>query len=347
MGKQPPPSPTAPPTAKNSEAAAASPWAGKLAVRSVFGGVLMGLANLVPGISGGTMLVAAGIYRRFIDGIAEISTLKFRAQSLLVLGCVIVSAGIAILLFAGPVKQLVVEYRWMTYALFIGLTLGGVPVVWEMIGQTTRGVVIGGLCGFAGMAALALLQALQLTSGGEAGHGFIFLFFAGAVGAGAMILPGVSGGYLLLVLGAYVTILGAIDKLKVALRAREWNAMLEPLTDTILPVGLGVVVGVVLISNMLKWLLHRFEKPTLGVLLGLLFGAVVGLWPFQHGVEPTLGSTFKGQIVTPEMSANLSPEKWPTEFFTPGFGQVAGAIGLIVGGFLITAVIARLGREKQ
>lgn len=319
---------------------------GKLATRSIVGGVLMGLANLVPGISGGTMLVAAGIYQRFIDAIAEITILKFRARSLLVLGCVIASAVAAIVGLAGPVKQLVVDHRWVMYAIFIGLTLGGVPVVWGMIGKRTRGVVIGAICGFAGMAVLAVLQALNITGGGETTQGMAVLFFAGALAASAMILPGVSGGYLLLVLGSYVTILGAVDELKQALRNQQWAAMAEPGLNVVLPVGIGVLVGIVLVSNILKWLLHRFEKPTLGVLLGLLVGAVIGLYPFQRGVQPQVGETYKGRLITPELLAELEPDKWPTEFFTPSVGQVFAALGLIVAGFAVTSLIARFGKEK-
>lgn len=326
--------------------AEASGGAGKLAARSIIGGVLMGLANLVPGISGGTMLVAAGIYQRFIDGVAEVTTFKFRPRSLLVLGCVVASAGCAILGLAGPVKQLVVDHRWAMYALFIGLTLGGVPVVWGMIGRGSRGVVVGAIFGFLVMAGVAVLQALQITGGGESADGWWMLLLAGALAASAMILPGISGGYLLLVLGSYVTILGAVDQLKDALRARDWSALQEPGLQVVLPVGIGVLLGIVLVSNLLKWLLHRFEKPTLGVLLGLLFGAVAGLWPFQRGVQPEVGSTFKGQLVTAELLAELPAEKWPTEFFTPSAGQVIGAIALVVAGFLVTGLIARFGKEK-
>ncbi|MBS3821573.1 MAG: DUF368 domain-containing protein [Planctomycetes bacterium] len=323
-----------------------APWAGKLAARSVVGGVLMGLANLVPGISGGTMLVAVGIYRRFIDAIAEVTTLTFRARSLLVLASVIAAAAAAIVLLAGPVKQLVVDYRWVMYAIFIGLTLGGVPVVWGMVGKVSRGVILGAVGGFAGMTVLAVLQMLNITGGGETTQGVVVLFFAGALAASAMILPGVSGGYLLLVLGAYVTILGAVDEMKLALKARDWAAMQDPALQIVLPVGLGVLVGIVLVSNVLKWLLHRFEKPTLGVLLGLLFGAVVGLYPFQRGVEPQLGDMYKGRPVTPRRLAELSADKWPTTFFTPTVWQVAAVVGLVIAGVCLTACIARCGKEK-
>ena len=89
----------------------------------------MGLANLVPGISGGTMLLAAGVYPGFISAIAEVTTFRFRFRSLILLASVVGSAALAILLLAGSVKDLVVDHRWIMYSLFIGLTLGGVPLV--------------------------------------------------------------------------------------------------------------------------------------------------------------------------------------------------------------------------
>jgi len=128
-------------------------------LRSLLGGVLMGLANLVPGISGGTMLLASGVYPRFITAIGEVTSFKFRKPSLVVLGCVVAAALLAVISLAGVIAEVVVGYRWVMYSLFIGLTLGGVPVVWRLIDKHTASVWIGAVFGFAGMAALALLQA--------------------------------------------------------------------------------------------------------------------------------------------------------------------------------------------
>ena len=88
----------------------------------------MGLANLVPGISGGTMLLAAGVYPQFIEGIAEVTTLRFRARNLALLGAIGGAAAIGIVSLAGLIKGLVIDHRWAMFSLFIGLTLGGVPV---------------------------------------------------------------------------------------------------------------------------------------------------------------------------------------------------------------------------
>ncbi len=124
----------------------------KLAVRGATGGVLMGLANLVPGISGGTMLLAAGVYPQFIQAIADVTRLRFERRSLVVLASVILSAGLAIVALAGPVKDFVVEHRWMAYSIFIGLTLGGVPVIWRLLRAPTRAVWSGAVFGFVLMA---------------------------------------------------------------------------------------------------------------------------------------------------------------------------------------------------
>lgn len=316
---------------------------GLLGIRSAIGGLLMGLANLVPGISGGTMLLASGVYLRFIDAIAEVSRLKFRKASLFVLGTIVVTAAAAILVFSGPVKDLVVSHRWVMYSLFIGLTLGGVPLVWKLAKPATGATWGGALVGF------GILAGLGFTSvSAGANTGFLLMFIAGVAGASAMILPGVSGGYLLVLMGAYVPILSGIDAFKEGLKARSMDAIMGPAMDVVLPVGLGVVVGVLVVSNGLKFVLERYEKATLGVLLGFLVGSVVGLWPFQQGVEPVIGGLdARGRTVTPELLEELTPEKWPTEFFTPSGGQIGAALGLIVVGTLITMAVAKVGAGKD
>lgn len=305
----------------------------------------MGLANLVPGISGGTMLLAAGVYPRFIKAVAEVTTFRFRPVSLVVLGSVVGAAFAAILLLAGTVKGLVVDYRWIMYSLFIGLTLGGTPVVWRMIGKPTRGMWVGVAFGFAGMALLAWRQQAG-AGGGSDGSNLFMLFLAGVAGASAMILPGVSGGYLLLVLGQYVPILSAIDAFKDALAGRDLGSVVHIGLTVMTPVGLGVLIGVVGVSNLLGFLLRRFEKQTLGVLLGLLLGAVVGLWPFQASRTPEVGEIVKGRPVTEATLADLDPEDYPTAFFRPTPGQAGASVLFILAGFGATLGISRLGGGK-
>ncbi|MHC4817850.1 MAG: DUF368 domain-containing protein [Planctomycetota bacterium] len=280
--------------------------------RSALGGVLMGLANLVPGISGGTMLLATGVYTRFIEAVADVTTLKFRARSVLLLVLVGGTALLAIALLAGPVKALVENHRWVMYSLFIGLTLGGVPLVWRRARPATPTVWLGALAGFLAMA----LMAFARTTGGDDGA-WLLLVVAGIAGASAMILPGVSGAYLLLVLGQYETILGAVDQCK--------HGEFGDALPVMLPVAIGVVVGIAGVSNLMRWALKHREKATLGVLLGLLLGSVLGIWPFQEAVEAGASRVF----------------------FAPTAGQVAAALGLVALGFGLTVLIGLLDREGR
>lgn len=339
-------------------------------IRSVIGGIFMGLANLVPGISGGTMLLAVGIYPSFVNAIAEVTRLKPSKRSLLILGVVVLTAFISIGAFAGVMTYLVIEFRWAMYSLFIGLTLGGVPIVWRLIGKPAASVWTGFAAGFVGMAALGWLQ-MSGASGGGANDGFVFLVIAGIAGASAMILPGVSGAYLLLVMGVYLTITSSIKAFVSAAKDMDLEAMMPLATGVILPVGIGVVVGVVGVSNLIKWLLERYEKPTLGVLLGLLVGAVVGLYPFQQAVMPEAGDLIKGRPVDVLIRGQAPPDiviedhivaifadtgdeveivdetDYPTAIFTPSVLQIGIALLLVAAGFAVTLGVAQLDRKKE
>jgi putative membrane protein len=97
------------------------------------------------------------------------------------------------------------------------------------------------------------------------------------------------------------------------------------------------------VSNLLRWLLSRFEKPTLGALLGLLLGAVVGLWPFQAPVAPQVGDLVRGVTVSIETLAGIDAKDWPLAHFQPTAAQTAAALALIGLGIATTALIARIG----
>ena len=314
-----------------------------LAIRGAIGGALMGLANLVPGISGGTMLLAAGVYPAFMAAVADVTTFRFTRRTLVLLAAVGGAAALAILLLAGPMRGLVIGQRWVMYSLFIGLTLGGVPLVWRLARPATPAV----FAGATGAAALMLLTQLGLgagSTGAEASR--LLLFASGLAGAAAMILPGVSGGYLLLLLGQYETILGAVDTLKVGLLDVDTRLLLDA-SALLLPVGLGVAAGVAGVSNLMRWLLDRHRQVTLGALLGLLLGAVAGLWPFRQPVEPPLGSVVRGQVVTEAALSGIDPADWPLEPFRPSTGQVGGTLVLVLSGLGMTTAIARIGGGRR
>ncbi len=295
-----------------SDASPASPLRGRsLAVRAVAGGAFMGLANLVPGISGGTMLLAVGVYPQFIGAVAKASTFRFNPTALLLLACVAGGAAGAIAGGAGVIGTLLDGYPSAMYSLFIGLTLGGVPILWRMVQPPDR-PVIGSAAG-----AIALMVLLAATDPARAAGGassdaaaYAMLAVAGFSGGAAMILPGVSGAYLLLLLGQYRPIVDAVAAAAAAARAGDAD-MAAAALFVLLPVAVGVGLGVVCVSNLVELLLDRYRRTTLGFLLGLLLGSVVGLWPFA-GV--------------------------------PSAAQAAAGAVLALIGFAVSWTISRLGR---
>lgn len=304
-------------------------------IRCLIGGVLMGLANLVPGISGGTMLVAAGIYTSFVEAVAELTSLRFGSRVLATLGTIGGSAALTILLLAGQVRDLVVFHRWIMYSIFIGLTLGGLPVIYKLIPRLNVPATLGCGLGLLLMVLLAWAEPHASDQAATASYSYLVLFFAGLAGASAMVLPGISGGYLLLLMGQYVPILSAISSFKSGLQtldlAAAWQSALP-----LVPVGIGVALGIAAVSNLIKLLLHRYPAPTLGFLLGLVAGAVIGLWPFQRTILPPSG-----------LSQDLRLRDLPVETFTPTPLQVLVAAGLIVLGFLATVAISKLGYNAR
>jgi putative membrane protein len=248
---------------------------------------------------------------------------------------------LAVLLGAGPVKQLVVDHRWIMYALFVGLTLGGVPLVWRPLAE--RGVQYwsGSVAGFLVMAGLAVLQFTGALESGRQTDGMLLLILGGVLGAGTTMLPGGSGTFVLLLMGLYVPILSAVSRFKDAAFAGNVSGSLQE-AWVLGPFAAGMGLGLVSVSLLVKWTLARFPSATYGVLLGLLVGSVVGLWPFQVGKPPVAGDMVKGRVVRPEDLSSITPDDWPVVFFAPSALQVVAAVALIAAACVLTILVTRL-----
>jgi len=264
-------------------------------VRSVIGGVLMGLANLVPGVSGGTMILVTGLYDEFISSLADVTRLKFTKRNitfLVIVGC---AAVVAVVALAGTLSRAVTLHRSAMFSLFIGLTLGGAPLLIRMLKGITVASVVGVVVGLGIMITVAAtkekppdkdnIRAATATGEFVINADYPRDVAAGALGMSAMVLPGISGAYMLLVLNRYETILASISVGKdYALSlGRDGNAL--DFLRVIIPTAIGAVISLVFLSNLLKWMLHRHEKVTLGLLLGILLGSVIGIWPFEAGSQ--------------------------------------------------------------
>ncbi len=249
-----------------------------MAVRAGIAGVLMGIANLIPGVSGGTMILAMGLYEEFIDSVAELSALRISTRRVLFLGIVGGFAACSIVGLAGAILYLLFHHTVAMFALFIGLTLGGAPLLLRSIRPLRADVVVAALVGIALMLGVFFLKGARGFP-----HNMGMDFVSGVVGSTTMVLPGISGSYMLLVMDQYDRVVGAVRDLKDGISRRDLADLKASLT-VVVPVGIGAVIGIVALSNLLKLLLRRCQRATVGVLLGILLGSVLGLWPFTQSV---------------------------------------------------------------
>lgn len=314
------------------------------------GGVLMGIANLIPGVSGGTMILAVGLYEEFIASVAEVSSLRFSWRRIVFLGLLGGFAGISIVTLSSVILSLLLWHAPLMFALFIGLTLGGAPLLVKMIGKASAASVVGTIVGIALMAGVALARDSVAMPRNTAMD-----VVSGVVGSTTMVLPGISGSYMLLILDQYDRVIGAVADLK----DRNFASL-----RIIAPVGIGAVIGIVGLSNLLKFLLKKHKDATLGVLLGMLLGSVLGLWPFDKlPPHKALERCTEIQLVEfaevaglegvadqegVEARASYIIEKWKdhkhSDFNSKNIGLAS--VMLLVG-FVCTLLLGRLDKSKS
>jgi putative membrane protein len=316
----------------------------------------MGIANLIPGVSGGTMILAIGLYEEFINSVADITALRFSLRRVAFLGTVVIFAGGAIVGLAGVILYLLFHYTIAMFALFIGLTLGGAPLLLRAVRPVRADVVVAMAIGLALMVGVFLLK-----SGRGFPHNAGMDFASGIVGSTTMVLPGVSGSYMLLVMDQYERVVGAVDDLKRALQGRSAAALRDCLM-IIVPVGIGAVFGIVALSNVLKWLLRRYHRATVGVLLGILLGSVIGLWPFnkapsEKALQRRTAAELRAfaaawqipgreAVSDPEQLVGHIVENWDRRGVSSvTTGSVGLAVLLVAVGFSVTYVLGRSRSE--
>ncbi len=253
----------------------------KSRLQLVLKGFCMGAADVVPGVSGGTMAFILGIYPRLIEAIRSFDLVWLRMllrfdiaasckQAHFAFLLPLLSGIILALLFFTRVislPELILNYPELIYGLFCGLILGSIVILLQESGiRSIKDVVFL----VAGAVVGLFIVTLVPVSTPEANW---FIFLSGAIAICAMILPGISGSFILLLMKKYAYIFDAIGHFKF---------------DVIIAFGLGAVTGLLLFSRLLSWLLHVAYHATLLVITGFLIASLWLLWPFQTRVFETI-----------------------------------------------------------
>ena len=260
-------------------------------------GIFMGAANIVPGVSGGTVALVFGIYTRLVTAVSHcdltlMEHLRHRRWAAAAAHCdlrFLAALGIGILVgtvgLASVMHTLLQDHRQQTLAVMFGMILASGWVVARTIRCRSRGhlaaaVAVGVL---AALAAVWLVEQPFL----QPRPGLGYLFLSGMVAICAMILPGISGAYILLILGYYTTVTGAIKEVA------SFHPTVNVMT-TLVVFSAGCAIGLIGFSQILRRLLAHFHAMTMAVLCGLMIGSLRKIWPFQ--IDTTPASPLKEKI---------------------------------------------------
>lgn len=296
-------------------------------------GMAMGAADVVPGVSGGTIALITGIYEELIFSIKSIN---LKALKLLLAGkpaafwqaingnfllSVILGIGISIFSLAKGLTYLLHHYPILVWAFFFGLIIASAIYVARTIKTWNAGAVTAGIVG------IVIAYFITMISPTEANSSWYYIFFSGMIAICAMILPGISGSFILVLLGMYQFILGAVGDLNIPV--------------LLLFLG-GAAIGIIAFSNILSWLLKEFHTLTIALLAGFMVGSLNKIWPWKEVTESFIDRHGEVRALT---ERNILPGTY--ESITGNESWLLGAIFFLIVGFVLIFVIESATKRKR
>ncbi len=261
-----------------------------------FKGILIGIANVVPGLSGATIAVVLNIYERLINFFSNLFTKPWKAIKdtwAIILG---IAVGIVLSLFG--ISYLVQKFPVATLTFIVGLILGGIPKIFKEI-EHKKPKAIDIILFILMIAIIIILPFLQSENVTNIDVDFkivILLVLLGAVSSGAMIIPGVSGSMVLLALGYYLFIVTTFEDAIKVFFTFNFTVFFKQLL-VIIPFGIGVLIGLVLISKLIKYLLSKYYQTVIYAILGLLIASPAAVI-YSMLDDPQIGGIIKQSMYT-------------------------------------------------
>ena len=323
-------------------------------------GMAMGAADVVPGVSGGTIALIVGIYKELIDSFTKINFGLFKIirqegikkafQSVNGAFLVALVSGIAIsiLSLAKLFHYLLETKAVLVWSFFFGLIIASVWLVGKRVNvwnpKNIMALLIGAL----------LSYGITVISPANGPDTLIFLFFSGMLAFIAMILPGISGSFILLLLGAYQLVLGKVSSLIDSLRHVDLTLLYSNVVSLAV-FAIGGVIGLLSFSRVLKWMFEKHEGRTLALLSGFLIGSLNKVWPWKQTTEVFVKHPGElNESFVPLVQINVLPND-AFRFISEGdrlMGitskepQLALAILLAIGGFMLIFLMERYSSKK-
>ncbi len=293
-------------------------------------GMGMGAADVVPGVSGGTIAFISGIYEELLTSISNVNfgllkTLKkegFKVAWKQLNGAFLASLFLGIFMsivsLAKTIKYLLENEPVLLWSFFFGLVVASIIFIGKQVENWNYKFLFLAMFGVAFGYIITIASSTTLTE-----INYLFLVFAGAIASCAMILPGISGSYILLLMGVYPIVMTAITH-------RDFTI--------ISAIGIGVILGLLLFSRLLKWLFKRYKNQMLVVLTGLMLGSLNKVWPWKTTISTYLNSHGETK---PLLEQSISP------FSFNGDPQLIMSIVLAIIGFLLIIGMERVAQLKK
>lgn len=296
-------------------------------------GIAMGAADVIPGVSGGTIAFISGIYEELLNSIKSVN---LNALKLLLTGkftdfwktvngnfllSLLLGIGISIISLAKGLQYLLNHYPILVWSFFFGLVVASAIYVARTINNWNLSTIISGITG------IIIAYYITIITPAEANTTYWFIFVSGAIAICAMILPGISGSFILVLLGMYKFILEAVGNFEIAV---------------IITFMAGAAIGIISFSNVLSWLLKKHHNLTIALLSGFMIGSLNKVWPWKEVVETF---TDRHGEIKPLIEENILPATY--EQITGNQAFLAGAIALAVLGFVLIFVIENIANRLK
>lgn len=294
-------------------------------------GLAMGAADVVPGVSGGTIAFISGIYQELIDSInnVNVSVLKTLKKEGLkaawkqvngsFLLALVTGIGISILTFSKIITHLLETQPILVWSFFFGLIIASIALIWKEITQWKAVDIIFLIIG------IAISYYITIARPVSSPESYWYLFLSGFIAIIAMILPGISGAFILLLMGSYETVIGTINTFREGLT----SANSEILIQALLKLGvfaIGAIIGLKSFSKILHWMFEHHKNTTLSLLVGFMIGSLNKVWPWKQVLETRINS--HGEVV-PYIDKSILPQNFN------GDPQIYMAVVLAILGFVL------------
>ncbi len=314
-------------------------------IKTMFKGAAMGVAEVIPGVSGGTLAFITGIYERLLAAISSInleliSLFKSEGFSAVwkridgtFLVKLLVGMGIGFILGLKLVVRLLETHPVHIWSFFFGLILASIPLIGKQVKKWGVVEIVLLIVG------AILVYWVTVAAPSQGSEHLAIVFLSGVIGVSALMLPGLSGSFVLLLMGMYTIIMPAIEEFT--------HDPFGPDTYVILAFGGGMIIGLLTFAKFLSFTFKKYPNPTMALLTGFLIGSLNKVWPWQEVLETRTNS--KGLEVV-KFSNSVSPrtfESLESNFLYGTDAHLAAAIAIMIIAALIVFLLDRFGAEEK